>query len=229
MAHGLRIRRQNDSRIQIDETFANLELVTSGTLTFSGLESSKSIAAPSGRTNVVIALRPTTAGTTACVVKATGGGFTVYKGGSDGAVAYHLFADPLNTPTPDKVGLVVRNRATGKIVYNSNYKYLKILDAFPVSLALGQSLTKSYDSSKVVALIACLVPWNHYEQSVLIQGTYRLAVDIRYCHMRRVSNASFVLAHEPTVSAGGAGAGSEYTYNNSQPQGFFLVADVTGL
>lgn len=169
---GFRVR--NASRVlQIDGEYQNLELISKASYATStnngGLWGRYAdVPVPAGRSNVVLAVSSTSE-RGLYVVRINASTFRVYSGdqgsGTISSFTAYMFATPIQPGSGFSIGLIVRSRITGEVVYNSNFKYLKVLSFRPVNLPmpLNAQSPPSVDSSlyqgKSVAIVQCGRPY----------------------------------------------------------------------
>lgn len=229
MAVGLKIRQgAGGSAIQIDSSYQNLQFIAKGTLTFSS-PTPQNIPNTAGRTNTLLALRPSTY--LHAVEKTTSGGFNVYREFQTGdqvnnTCDWFMFADPLTNELSGGVGLKIK-KANGQTVFNSRFNYLRVLAMRDVSIPTGAVVSGSHPG-KVIAIAQCLRPWSLYEQSFTVQGINRLAVEVGYGGSILTSASSYNLSMMRAKAAGGVGGGGSGTTFFEQPAGTFIIVDVTG-
>lgn len=237
---GLRVR--NSARIlQIDGEYQNHELVskTDYLIPPPGSTSdmwgpSVDVAFPSGRTDPLIAIR-TEAAAGVYVVRVGASSFRVYRGSGNltGNVAFtaYIFAAPIERSGAGLVGLVVRSMATGKVVYNSNYRYLRVLNFASVNLPMPANAQETPPSAvfthggKTVAIAQCvrpngrrITPGGTPQQPVGFFGFFGGT-------MRNSGAPTAIIEHRVIASAVGPPATSVAQQN----QGTYLIIDVTGM
>lgn len=236
---GLRIRNK-DRILQIDGEYQNLELVSKSDYSIPQNSStgdmwgaSVDIAVPSGRSNVTIAIS-TTASTGVYVVKIGESLFRVYRGvPNDATVVFtaYIFATPIERQSFGLVGLVVRSRLTGQVVYNSNYKYLRILRFAPVDLYMPIDANAPPSQAffdfpgKTVAIMQCVRPNGRRQNPA---GTPQMPISVFGFFggkMRTNGGSTAIIEHRVIASAIGP-TGSSVA---SQTFGTYMVIDVTGL
>ncbi|MGZ0702531.1 hypothetical protein [Pseudomonas piscis] len=218
-AYGLRVRNK-DKILQIDGDYQCQELVSVSTLTMSSRDDflpgyHADLTVPSGRENTTIAVSGSSQGV--YVKKISPTVFRIYSGNSsDGTrtVKVYVFADPLNNEVGG-VGLVVRSRTTGGIVYNSNKRYARILGFVPVSVNVYQAYSGSYPG-KSIAIIQSVRPY-------AIQTT-AYAQEFFSGVMRNNGESAYIIEHRHVARAPGQGS-RENLYES--PQGTYIIVDVT--
>lgn len=234
-AVGLRVRNK-DRILQIDGEFQNHELVSFGDYTFSNPENIfwrdyVDVPVPPGRTNAIIAVSKADRGV--YVKKLNASTFRVFSGNNttavSGTVRVYIFAVPIERASTGLIGLVVRSRITGAVVYNSNFKYLRILSFFPVDLYVAQDAnvppaSVSYNfPGKSVAIIQCLRPYarrstpgGNPQQPIGIYGFFGGT-------MKVPDPSTALIEHRVIASAVGPPASGLV----AMTQGVYLVVDVT--
>lgn len=234
---GFRVRNQNRV-LQIDGEYKNLQLVSVANYSCSTNDSNilgrfADVPVPSGRQNVALAVKCQSANGV-YVVRYSASFFRVYSGdGGGGDVSVftaYIFADPLQSLGGFPVGLIVRSRTTREVVYNSNYKYLRILAYRPVNLPmpLNAQQPPSTDSSsyagKSVAILQCARPYGRRstpggnpQQPVGIYGFFGSTM--------RTPQASQALIEHRVI---GSSVGPNVTSAAERPSGVYLIIDVTG-
>ena len=232
MTVGLKIRNANQI-LQIDGNYQNMELVSKSTFTINQTENDIrgrfiDVGIPGGRKNAVIACSEGTLGV--YVIRKNATTFRIYSTGDsvppDKTVVVYMFAAPLTTTNTGGIGLKVRNRTTGEVVYNSVNKYLRILDFINVSLASNAGYTTPSYSGKTVAVVQCLRPWGRTtanggppNQPIGIFGFNGGTMLVNN------SNSTVNITNRPLYSAVGGAVGNT-AWN--QPSGTYLIVDVTG-
>jgi hypothetical protein len=157
---GMRIRN-NGNILQVDGNYQNMEVSAQGTATTSGSYGGTSemyadIPIPSGRGNSLLAVY----GATAAVYckKQDANTFRVFSQASTPATfTYYLFSTP--QAVSGGVGLKIRNNTTGAVLFNSRYKYLRVLDYLTGTLAIDSAISRQYPGKKV-AIIQTLRPFH---------------------------------------------------------------------
>lgn len=225
---GFRVRNK-DKILQIDGSYQCQELVSVNTYTMSSKDNDilgyyAAISVPSGRTNPLVAVSGSSQGV--YVKKMSSSVFRIYSGNNlDEArtVKVYIFADPVNA-SGGGIGLVVRNRVTGNVVYNSNNKYIRILGFTPVSLGLNQSFSTTY-SGRNIAIVQSVRPYARKtdtggppNQPIGLFGFFSGV-------MKSPDSSTCVIEHRAVASAVGGNVGNTlYT----SPWGTYLIVDVTG-
>lgn len=226
---GFRVRNQNRI-LQIDGTYSNLEFKSKGTLT------------PASQDNNVLGyyadVQPPSANAIMAVVgqgdgvyikKLANGNYRVYSGRSLPSqvtpFTYYFFDKASSSASGGGVGFVVRSRITGQVVYNSNRKYLRILDFINATVLPNESATWNYPG-KTIAVVQCRKsfyrihsPSGSPTQPVMVIGWNNSCI-------RNLSASSFNAWNRGThaVTAGG-----NQFYSDSVPFVSYIVVDVTGL
>ncbi|HHK4359920.1 TPA: hypothetical protein ACQTX9_000110 [Pseudomonas aeruginosa] len=159
--------RNTEKILVIDSSYQNLQMVAKGTLTTSKLDSGigyyADVVVPSGRASAVLAIRwngtageyPQPSGVYWKKLDATT--FRVYAGSPSvqATFDYFLFCTPIQTTEGGVIGLRIRNSSGGGVVYDSRYKYLRVLDYINETLVVDGVFSKAYPGKKV-ALIQTL-------------------------------------------------------------------------
>lgn len=236
---GLRIRNQNQI-LQIDGEYQNLELVSKtdhsipvSSPTGDMWGGSIDIAVPAGRSNVTMAVK-TTVATGVYVVKIGASIFRVYRGSLSGSnpvvFTAYIFATPIERQSFGLIGLVVRSRLTGSVVYNSNYRYLRILRFAPVDLympidGLAPPSVASFSfPGKNVAIMQCVRPNGRRQNPA---GTPQMPISVFGFFggtMRTDGGGVAIIEHRAIASAIGPNGQSVA----SQTFGTYMIIDVTG-
>lgn len=223
---GFRVRNQNRI-LQIDGEYKNLEFVMSRTDTMNSKDNNiegyyTSISIPAGRTNATIAVISQSVGV--YVKRQSNSEFRIYSTPSQAGqvVTFFMFADPTEAPSGG-VGLVVRNRYSGEVVYNSNKKYMRVLGFSRVSLQRGQTASFNYPG-RTVAIMQSRRP---YSRSTETGGSPSQPIGIFgfQSGTMRSSGGNCVISHEPAYAGVGGNAGNTLS---SSPDGAYLFIDVTG-
>lgn len=223
MAIGLYIRNENNI-IQIDENYQNLELIQKGGFSgSSGPNGTETVAFPSDAT-AIIAVVCTSGAVSWNIGQA--GILTIYFQGSNVAGEYFIFSRARTTTPLPKIGVVIRNKNTGAVVFSSNRRYMRVVDYRSGTLAVNGSVVLSYGSRKV-AVAAGVRPYS-FRQRFMGGGSFPIT-------QRTWSGARLIAAAQGTVnyafmtvkeqSLQGNLGGADYEFNNYS----FMVIDVTGL
>ncbi|UOL48387.1 hypothetical protein [Pseudomonas phage Almagne] len=226
---GFRVRNQ-DRVLQIDGTYTNMEFKSKGTLTPSQQSNDilgyfADVQSPSPTAVIAVVGQ----GDGVYVKKMPNGNFRVYAGRSLPSqvtpFTYYIFDKASNTDLGGGFGFVVRSRITGQVVFNSNRRYLRILDMINATVLPDESSTFSYPG-KSIAPIQCRKsyyrihsPGGAPNQPVLIIGWKNSCI-------RNLSTSSFNVWNRGTHSA--QVGGNQY-YSDSVPFVSYIVVDVTGL
>lgn len=232
---GLRIR--NSSRIvQIDGEYKNHELVSVGTYAMSTVDSGLwgayvDIAVPPARSNALIAVSKADRGV--YVKKINQNTFRVFAGqntaSTSGSVKVYIFAEPIQRPSTGLLGLIVRSKLTGDVVYNSNYRYLRILGFVSVDLYMPQdanvppsSATFNYPG-KEVAIIQCLRPYGRRQSP---GGNPQLPIGIFgfFGGTMRTPDPTTALIEHRVIAAAVGPPGTDVA---AQTLGAYIVVDVS--
>jgi len=235
---GLRVRNK-DRVLQIDGEYQNLELVSKATYTIP-VESvggdmwggRVDIPPPAGRLNVVMAVL-TTAAAGVYTVR-VGTTYRIYRGSLNGSnvveVTVYFFATPIERDTGG-VGLIVRSRVTGAVVYNSNYRYLRILKFAPVDLYVPQNAIEPPSSAsfsfpgKKVAIIQCVRPNARRQTPAGTPQQYIGVFGFFGGTMRTDGATNAIIEHRVIGSAVGPWGQS----TAFQTLGTYMIVDVTGM
>lgn len=232
---GMRVRNK-DRILQIDGEYQNHELVLVADYNLTGTAGglggpTADVSVPAGRTNAIIAVAKADRGV--YVKKIDASTFRIFAGnnqaGSSGTVRVYMFAVPIERTSTGLVGLVIRSRLTGAVVYNSNYKYLKILKFFTVDLYMPQDAnvppsSVSYDfPGKSVAIIQCLRPYGRRQVAGGTPQQPNSVFGFFSGTMRTPVPTTATIEHRVTASAVGP-PGSSVT---SMTLGAYIVVDVT--
>lgn len=228
MAVGLRVRN-NGNILQIDGTYQNMELVATGTVAMNTDDNNNGryadVFIPAGVNSPVLAVRTDSEGV--YVIRYTASNFRVYVGGrTDGkVVTYYMFGEPTQNYPRGIVGLIVRNESTGQIVYNSNKKYLRVLQPIIGGFVPDNSLTYNYPG-RVVATIQSVRPWQRFLQTGGTQQQPIFVITLKSGTMRNpdVSTVNINFRTYNTLTGFGGGqqqADGLYECN-------YTVIDVTG-
>lgn len=237
---GLRVRNQNRI-LQIDGEYQNLELVLKANYSIPTTSStgdmwgaSVDVPSPPGRTNVVLAIQ-TTAPAGVYFVKTGASTFRIYRGSGNGStdpvlITVYFFAAPLERSSAGGVGIVVRNITTGLVVFNSNYKYLRILQFANVNLTMPQdanvpptTATFSF-AGKTLAIVQCVRP-NGRRQTTGGPPQQPVGIFGFFGGTMRTDGASTAtITHRVIASAVGPAGSSSAT----QTLGTYMIVDVTG-
>lgn len=145
----------NDSNtIQVDDTFQNYELKTSGTISVPAYGSYGTITY-TGSTKAIVAIRPQDGyGVAICsVVYNSSTGVKTWRFWTNTACSldYYIFDAPdQSTPLPT-YGLVLRDTA-GTITFRSDKKYMRVVGMHSILSSTG-SFSQQYDTSKSYAVV----------------------------------------------------------------------------
>lgn len=232
---GLRVRNKNRV-LQIDGEYKNHELVSVGTYAMASTDNGlwgvfADIPVPPGRTNALIAVSKQDRGV--YVKKLNSSTFRIFAGqntsATSGSVKVYMFAEPIQRASTGKIGLIVRSRITGQVVYDSSFKYLRILGFVQVNLAMPidanvppTSASFNYPG-KEVAIIQCLRPYGRRQNP---SGNPQLPVGVFGFFggtMRTPDLSTALIEHRVIASAVGPN-GSDVA---SQTLGAYIVVDVT--
>lgn len=138
----------------IDETFKSLAVASSGTIvtdTAHPLGSYKTFSYTG--TNPVLALQDNTPfGIDQQGKSGANWQVQIFSTGPIGTVIKYWVFDDCPATVPSGFGMVVRN-AAGAIVFNSNYKYLRVVDQPHIPIAVGE--TDVYASGRDYAVVFC--------------------------------------------------------------------------
>ncbi|MGZ0702527.1 hypothetical protein [Pseudomonas piscis] len=225
---GFRVRNQNKI-LQIDGCYENQELVSVDTYVMSSrgndiLGSYAAVNVPSGRKNPVIAVSGSVRGV--YIKRISVGLFYIYSGGGiddKETVKVYVFADPISA-AGGGVGLVVRNRVTGAVVYNSNNKYIRVLGFESVSLGIHNSASATFPG-KTIAIIQGVRP---YARKIDMGGPPNQPVGIFGFFSGTIKSpdaSTCIIEHRGVASAVGGRANNTLSVS---PWGSYLVIDVTG-
>ncbi|MCU7649483.1 hypothetical protein [Pseudomonas piscis] len=225
---GFRVRNQNKI-LQIDGRYENQELVSVDTYVMSSRDNDifgcyAAVNVPSGRKNPIIAVSGSAQGV--YIKRISAGLFYIYSGSGDDkrTVRVYIFADPYPVSVGGSVGLVVRNRVTGTVVYNSNNKYIRVLGFESVSLGLYKSASATFPG-KTIAIIQGVRPYARKtddggppNQPVGLFGFFSGII-------KSPDTSTYIIEHRGVANAVGGRAGNTLSVS---PWGSYLVIDVTG-
>lgn len=240
MAVGLRIRNQGNI-LQIDGTYQNMELVSSGAVVTSQIDSNEGafadIAIPAGVANPVIATRANGLGV--FVKRQSNQIYRVFSGGNETSttVWFYIFGEPTQARPSGQVGLIVRNEFTNQIVYNSNKKYMRVMEqintdvSFALTANAGGSqnsyIYREYNNSRVVAVIQNTRP---YQREQNVGGTPQLPISVfsfRSGTTRQTVPYNMVLETRTYSAKTLVGAGGQPSVDG-QYSASWTIVDVTG-
>lgn len=189
---------------------------------------------PSGRTNIIMAIK-TSAPAGFYVVKISASTYRVYRGTNQGTsenipFTVYFFATSIEQPEQSGTGLLIRNRVTGKVVFNSNFRYLRIMQFAALSLAMpvdanAPPTTATFSfPGRTLAVVQCVrpngrrqVPAGTPQQPVSVFGFFSGT-------MRTDGAGTVTITHRVIASAVGP-------YGQSvaeQRLGSYMIIDVTG-
>lgn len=234
---GFRVRNQNRI-LQIDGEYKNLELVSVANYSVSSNDSGlwgrfADVPVPAGRQNVVLAVKCSSE-RGVYVVRRSAGVFRVYSGdqgsGDISVFTAYIFATPQQSLGGFAIGLVVRSRITGEVVYNSNYKYMRILSFRPVNLPmpLNAQSPPSQDSTtygaKSVAIIQCVRP---YGRRQVQGGTPQQPISIFgfFGATMRTPSTNWALIENRVIASA---IGPSGVSTSQRDFGTYMIVDVTG-
>ncbi|WP_236233202.1 hypothetical protein [Pseudomonas tohonis] len=150
---GVRLRGNSGEFLQVDGEYANMALSHKGSFTTSAVVytswRSGSVTI-SGAKSPVIAIRcSTTWFLSSTVIDGSTYTYTIATQGA-ATVEYWIFDEPDYSIGSGPVGLRIRNRNTGLVVFDSRKKYMKVIDFF--STASYADVTKNYPG-KIPAVV----------------------------------------------------------------------------
>lgn len=160
--YGLKVNNPSGI-VVIDGTYSNLALRSSGIFDMTGATSTGSAYQ---KTFTLTAVTPVLAlscdSSVKCAVASISQNGTtvtvVIETQAIGPVSYYLFDNPVYGAAFNiKYGLIVRNKTTGAVVFDSRLKYMRVLD-FIVGSASGSgypSTSKSYAGVTKIAVVQC--------------------------------------------------------------------------
>lgn len=237
---GIAVRNQNRI-LQIDGEYQNHELVYKAEYTVPDWDSTNDmwggfidVIVPPNRENVVMAIK-TLAPSGLYTIKISNTSYRIYRGSTNPLsggipVTVYFFATPIENNQPGGIGIVVRSRTSGKIVFNSNYRYLRILQFAPVDLYVPQNAQDPPSTAtfsfvdKTVAIVQCVrpngrrqTPGGTPQQPISIFGFFSGT-------MRTDGAGTATITHRVISSAIGPWGSSVA----SQTFGTYMIIDVTG-
>lgn len=231
MTIGFRVRNQNKI-LQIDESYSNMTLYSSNTYTMN--QSDQSIFGYYVDISTASLVNPVLATSgNECYIKKIGSSlFRVYSGQSLYnylTVRVWIFAKPANISGGGFPGLVIRNPITGEVVFNSNYRYMRVIEVFNVSLGVRTNATQPNPSAsrnypgKTIAVIQQLRC--HGRQTAQVGATGGQGIYAFFSGVMTATGPNVTITNRAVASAIGANVGGSTT---SQPSGSYLIIDVTG-
>lgn len=237
---GFAVRNQNRI-LQIDGEYQNHELLSISNHSIGAWGTtndmwgtSVDIAPPPGRANVILAIK-TTAPAGVYVVRISASVYRVYRGIGNPlndviSFTAYFFATPIERIASGGVGLVVRNRITGNVVFNSNYRYLRIMQFAPVDLYMPIDANVPPSSAsfsfpgKTLAVVQCVRPNGRRQNDA---GTPQQPISVFGFFsgtMRTDGGDTATITHRVISTA----IGPRGTSVASQTFGTYMIIDVTG-
>lgn len=227
MAVGLRVRNSSNI-LQIDGTYQNLELYATGTITMNlddnNLGAYAEVACPAGKFSPVLAVKTASEGV--FVIRHSASVFRIYVGARvyTKTVTYYLFTES-GPVSPGGVGLIVRNENTGAVVYNSNKKYLRVLQPVVGAIAVDGSLSYSFPG-KSIAIVQGLRPNYRNITSGGPVGQPVFVITLKSGTMRTPDASTAVLDYRTFITLTGFGSIAPST--DAMGNCNYLIVDVTG-
>ncbi|MCE7762959.1 hypothetical protein GQL56_09930 [Pseudomonas putida] len=239
MPAGLQVINDNGI-LQVDESFKNMVLTQKGTVTLSRpsgvgavpyqAAAYATIAYPVSARQPVLALR---SNALVCYL-ANDNGFTVF-GSASGAIDYYIFDQIGFGTSAGNIGLQVFD-ANGSEVFNSNNKYMKVLDLYSVELVVSNpgnpptvpTYSGSVPSGKKLAVCMGVQSTGYYIEGI---GTpQQPAVMIRYWHCQCITptDNTYTLSNSVINIFGGPMLAQPGLSGSISPFSSGMILDVTG-
>lgn len=150
----------NDGFIQIDADYLNLELKQKGPFSLNGSNTANGGGVSSGvqvsftGESPVIAIKSTTF---CCAYPLSRSGntfnFYIYNGDNQACTGEYFIFDNSSDASAGNTGMQIFN-AQGRLVFDANKKYLKVLDYWQVDNQPGEGISRDYPN-KTVATVMC--------------------------------------------------------------------------
>lgn len=226
------IVRNDTGIVQIDSKFTNMAMVMKGTHRFTAAFQPVSIEVPPDRIrNSCIAIRATSPYANFVSAQRTKNGWfnlhcaTPLGVQTDCTVEYFIFANPIDIYA-NNPGLRIRNQTTQELIFDSNFRYWKVLHTQATNTPGANTAVLQGFPWRKCAVVCSTMAWSITEQTNIIQGVSRVAIDIRYAGSRAMPDGTFQIRKDRTIGAGGVGSGGNFT--TDQPVGRYVIVDVTG-
>lgn len=154
--------RNANSFVQIDSNFKNMELLYKSSIVLTSQDAMgvyADIGLPAGRSGLLVAVRDTTNSGGCHTRMQAVNVMRIYadQGALNRTVTVYLFASISDDTLPKVPKVVIRDPATGRVIFSSTKRYLKVLGVFAGNLEKDQETSATFPG-KTIAIIQCMRP-----------------------------------------------------------------------